>query len=214
MDIIIVILALSGWASFFYAIWKYRENRPNLKTKINLIRFDKEKTRIVFKSKVINIGKKDAICCEGHFDVFRNSNFNSIIAGTCCWRSKKEEDYNFERENIKYTDLKPGDWEENWFDLDITNQKIDNINGKEIYLFPYDEGKGIFFVASIITYGNYKSFDFLELLIKDDIRANDDFEEVMQKIEFRFEIPKKRKFERKLKKIINKIEYHEHTSPT
>ena len=61
---------------------------------------------------------------------------------------------------------------------------------------------------------NESQQDFIKLLIKNDIRTNDNFEEVIQKIEFEFKISKKRKIGRKLKKIINKIEYHEHVSPT
>jgi hypothetical protein len=137
-------------------------NRPHLKIDIISFRPDLSGSRWIFRSSVMNYGRIIANNCEGFWSLF-DENLKEITCGMAVfWSPKSDNDYDYKHKERRATAIEFNERRFCWAEIDITPEPIKDTT---YFLFPYDGSKGIYTLAMIVEYGQYKSFDLIELSI-------------------------------------------------
>lgn len=164
-------------------IGKFLKDEPRLKVDITTFREDEENSRWIIRAAVTNVGKHKALKCEGFWSVFDANYHKFTSSNSVFWVPDSDDDYDYEDKNRRIRDLECNERTYCWIDVDIDNSPIEGIVIKGIYMFPYGLNPGLYYMAIIIEYGQFRSFDFLELNVKSKIKPTDNFAKLNDKIE-------------------------------
>ena len=194
-------------------ILKVRSSRPRLKVEIISSRPDNQNSRWIFRAKVVNISKVTSKKCEGFWSIF-DSKYQNLESGVSVfWTPELDNNYDYKKRSQKVRDLEPHETAYCWIEISIESHPVEG----KYYLFPYDTKPGMFYMAVVLIYGQFKSFDFLGLNITSIIDRSDDFAGVSGKIEPSWTTRKglygliRRCF---LNKFIRSCDYHNYIRPT
>lgn len=189
-------------------------NRPRLKIEITSFIPDSENNRWIIRAKVINVGKIEAKKCEGFWSIF-DANFREVESGVSVfWSLESDDDYNYKDYDRRTKDLEYYDRAYCWAEIEINRNPVEGTN---YYLFPYNLEPKKFYLTIILEYGQFKSFEFLEIAIISRISHSDDFETVNNNINIswppRWSLCTLKK-RCSLTRVIKTYDYHEHIRPT
>jgi hypothetical protein len=157
-----VFTPLSFIVGLFEKIIGYILNRPLLKIDIISFRPDTSERRWIFRSSVMNYGQKTANDCEGFWSLFDDKLHEVTCGMAVFWSPKSDDDYDYKNKDCRVTPIKFNERRFCWAEIDITPEPIKDTN---YYLFPYNGSYGIYTLAIIIEYGQFKSYDFIEGIV-------------------------------------------------
>ena len=190
-----ILVSISGWVSFF---WLFSRSKPVLKIKIKSIKQNQEKKRFILDAVVYNVGQKTAYNCEGGHIIFDNEFNDEEAEGGAFWKEINDTDYDFIEKENRIIDIKPKEMRRCWVDHDISTKE--HIEGDiRITFFPWGKKKNsYFYFVFLCFYGENFCFDYLKGCVKEEIKMEDSYSEVFDKIEWIW-------FRRKLSDSIRKL---------
>jgi len=205
---------MAGWISF---LWLFSRSRPVLKIKIKGVKLEHEKKkRLIFDAVVYNAGQKTAYNSEGGHIIFDNRFNDEEAQGVVFWKEINDTDYDFAKEENKIIDIRAKERRRCWVDHDISIKE--HIEGDiKITFFPYGKKKGAYFYFVFLCfYGENFCFDYLKGRVKEEIKIEDNYSEVLDKIEW---IWPKRKLLDSIRRLtlrakIKRLDFREYVRPT